>query len=399
MRILLLAPHPYYQERGTPIAVDLLVRALARYGCKVDILTYNEGANRSYSGVRILRLRPLIKVQNVKPGFSFKKLYLDMNMFFRLILQLTKERYDIVHAVEEAGFMAMIVCSVARKPYVLDVDSSMTSQLVDQYSFLAPFSLLLESLEALPARYARAVVTMCDELAKRALKHRRDGVFVLKDISLVDSAKDRAFNLRDIELSEDDDLRVAMYIGNLENYQGIDLLLESFVKVTRVDERVRLIVIGGAEQDVARYRARAMSLSIDSRCHFLGPRPVGDLGAYMRLADVLVSPRIRGTNTPMKIYSYLDSGIPVVVTNLRTHTQVVTNDLAFIAEPTPEDFSAKILKAISDPESAHAKSRAARAYVRREHSHEAFQSKVQELISYVEKHVHTPPRAVRSRWS
>jgi glycosyltransferase involved in cell wall biosynthesis len=240
---------------------------------------------------------------------------------------------------------------------------------------------------------------MCDELAKRALKYRRDGVFVLKDISLVDSAKDRVFNLRDIGLSEDDDPKVVMYIGNLENYQGIDLLLESFVKVTRVDDRVRLIVVGGAEQDVDRYRAKAMSLSIGSRCHFLGPRPVGDLGAYMRLADVLVSPRVRGTNTPMKIYSYLDSGVPVVVTNLRTHTQVVTNELAFIADATPEDFSAKILEAISDPDSAHAKSRAARAYVRREHSHEAFQSKVQELISYVEKHVRTPPNAVRSRWS
>jgi len=32
MRVLVLAPHPYYQERGTPIAVDLLVRALSQHG-------------------------------------------------------------------------------------------------------------------------------------------------------------------------------------------------------------------------------------------------------------------------------------------------------------------------------------------------------------------------------
>ena len=34
-RILLLAPHPFYQERGTPIAVDLLLGALSRRGCRV----------------------------------------------------------------------------------------------------------------------------------------------------------------------------------------------------------------------------------------------------------------------------------------------------------------------------------------------------------------------------
>ena len=40
-------------------------------------------------------------------------------------------------------------------------------------------------------------------------------------------------------------------------------------------------------------------------------------------ADVLVSPRLKGLNTPMKIYSYLDSGSAVLATRLRTHTQVL----------------------------------------------------------------------------
>ena len=46
MKILLLAPHPYYQERGTPIAVDLLVRVLSERGDQIDLLTYQNLGDR-----------------------------------------------------------------------------------------------------------------------------------------------------------------------------------------------------------------------------------------------------------------------------------------------------------------------------------------------------------------
>ena len=70
MRILLLAPHPFYQERGTPIAVDLLLRVLSRRGETVDVLTYAEGAGRIYPGVTIHRIAPLLFTRGTRPGFS-----------------------------------------------------------------------------------------------------------------------------------------------------------------------------------------------------------------------------------------------------------------------------------------------------------------------------------------
>ena len=44
MKILLLAPHPFYQERGTPIDVHLVIRVLSeRLNTEIDLLVYNEG--------------------------------------------------------------------------------------------------------------------------------------------------------------------------------------------------------------------------------------------------------------------------------------------------------------------------------------------------------------------
>jgi hypothetical protein len=38
-----------------------------------------------------------------------------------------------------------------------------------------------------------------------------------------------------------------------------------------------------------------------AQVHFLGPRPISTLDGLFRRADVLVSPRLKGLNTPMKM--------------------------------------------------------------------------------------------------
>jgi glycosyltransferase involved in cell wall biosynthesis len=62
----------------------------------------------------------------------------------------------------------------------------------------------------------------------------------------------------------------------------------------------------------------------------------------------LVSPRISGTNTPLKIYSYLQSGKPIVATNIYSHTQVLNSDVAMLADPCPESFAQGILSVLGN---------------------------------------------------
>jgi glycosyltransferase involved in cell wall biosynthesis len=66
----------------------------------------------------------------------------------------------------------------------------------------------------------------------------------------------------------------------------------------------------------------------------LATGPLEDLGAYLAQADVLVSPRCSGHNTPMKLYSYLAAGKAVLATRIRSHTQVLSDDCALLVEPT-----------------------------------------------------------------
>ena len=90
---------------------------------------------------------------------------------------------------------------------------------------------------------------------------------------------------------------------------------------------------GSRIRSPARASAAARA-GIEDATIFAGERPAEEIPAYLLAADVLVSPRSRGTNTPLKIYQYLRSGKPIVATRLLTHTQVLTDDTAVLTGAT-----------------------------------------------------------------
>jgi glycosyltransferase involved in cell wall biosynthesis len=101
-------------------------------------------------------------------------------------------------------------------------------------------------------------------------------------------------------------------------------------------------------------------------------------------ADVLVSPRCQGDNTPMKIYSYLDSDKAVLATDLPTHTQVLDKQVAAVAPPEIAPFSAAMTDLARDCDRrAHLAARAKRL-VQERYSFDAFKRRVNEIYDEVE---------------
>jgi glycosyltransferase involved in cell wall biosynthesis len=382
LRILFLAPQPYFQERGTTIAIDLLLQALAQRDDTVDVLTFHVGDDRAYPGVRVYRAVPLFAPSSVRPGFSWNKVYCDLFLFRDAIKMLRRQRYDLIYAVEEAGFMAMVLSRYASVPYVFDMDSSMAEQLTERFRWIKPLEPLLRWLETLPMRSAVSVVPMCEQLAQEARLHCSGSVHVLKDVSLLHQSTTAPSE--DLHRSLQIEGPLLMYVGNLELYQGVDLMLESMARLPARYAHARLVVIGGSEDAIAEYRQKAENLGVSPQVSFIGPRPVDALGDYLRQADLLLSPRISGANTPMKIYSYLDSGVAVVATALPTHTQVMSHEHAALTAPEPVAMADTIARALDDPERRVRLALQARALIKREHSKEAFRRSAHALFGEIE---------------
>ena len=381
MRILLLAPHPFYQERGTPIAVSLILQVVSKRGDEVDVVTFHEGQNPVYPGVTIHRIPSLFFAKGVRPGFSLKKLVCDAFLFLKVLQRVVKDPYDVIHAVEESVFMALVIKWVFGIPYIYDMDSSLAQQMVEKYSWLSKIKFLLNACEGIVIRHARAVLPVCEALAQVVRGNKQDNVMILHDVPL--SGKQTSQNRTSLKQELGLHGSLVMYVGNLEHYQGIDLLLNSFALVAEEDPDVNLVIIGGEEQDITRYAKMAEALQIYPRVHFLGPKPVEELGTYLAEADILVSPRIAGNNTPMKVYSYLQSGVPVVATDLLTHTQVMNDRVGELVRPTPEEFSAGLLRLLGNDRLRRQLGTAAQELIKTHFSFEAFSQKVNQLYDWV----------------
>ncbi|NNE08084.1 MAG: glycosyltransferase, partial [Gemmatimonadetes bacterium] len=104
----MIAPQPFYQDRGTPIAVRLVADALLSLGAQVDVLTYPEGEDLVVEGLTILRIRSILPIHHVPIGFSWKKVALDIALSNHLRKLLREVRYDAIHAVEEATLPAIL---------------------------------------------------------------------------------------------------------------------------------------------------------------------------------------------------------------------------------------------------------------------------------------------------
>jgi glycosyltransferase involved in cell wall biosynthesis len=291
--------------------------------------------------------------------------------------------YDLIHAVEESAFMAIFMKIMFHIPYVYDMDSSLPSQIADKYKCLRIVTGIMGAFEGMAVRSSLGVLAVCKSLEEIAVNYAPDKlVHRLEDISLLQSESERGEILRE---SLGIDSPVIMYIGNLEKYQGVDLLLESFELARSKGADAHLVIIGGNKEDIEKYKDQSRKADIGDRTHFIGQRAISQLGSFLEQADILVSPRIEGQNTPMKIYSYLESGRPVLATRLPTHTQVLDDQVSLLVAPEKEAMSEGLVLLINDQKLGHEIARRAKERVKQEFTYDAFKRKLLGFYQVLEK--------------
>jgi glycosyltransferase involved in cell wall biosynthesis len=383
--VLVLAPHPFFTERGTPIDVLLVMRVLAeRQNLSLDVVTYNEGEEVSLADVELHRIPDLWLTRGIRPGLSVRKLIADS--FFTLMAwkRMRRADYDLVHAGEESVFIALLFKRLYGIPYVYDMDSSIAQQLVEGQPLLRPFSAIFNALETTAIRQALACLPVCNALAELCERRGASRMQTLHDISQLERPDPSRSGWLVRELGLPEDCLIVLYSGNLETYQGVDLLLDGFARASHADERLHLVIVGGSPRDIRRYRKKSDRSGLAERVHFIGPRPFGDLHNLLAEADILACPRNRGINTPMKVFPYLHSGKPVIATRLYTHTQILTEEEAYLADATPEAFADGLLNLAADPELRRRLGSAGRAFVERDHTFEAHRRRLNGVYDWLE---------------
>lgn len=147
------------------------------------------------------------------------------------------------------------------------------------------------------------------------------------------------------------DKKVALYIGRLDGWKGVQTLFEA----AKLLPGIQVAAIGGEEGQVEAFKKRYPGVL------FLGYRPYKELPGNQQAGDVLVLPNT-GTDlvsarytSPLKLFTYMASGVPIVVSDLPSIREVVGEAEVYLVAPdSPEALAEGIKAALGDAKRATA---------------------------------------------
>ena len=179
------------------------------------------------------------------------------------------------------------------------------------------------------------------------------------------------------------DKNLVVYAGTLESYQGIDILIQAFIFVAKADPQAFLLIVGGSPEQTEFFSKLVAESGIVEQCLLTGRVEQSLAQNYANRAKVQVSPRRSGTNTPLKVYQQLASGVPLVATRIYSHTQVLDDNVAFLVEPEPEDLARGIIEALSNETEAKQKAKNAQLLYQEKYSRAVYTQKMINLLEFV----------------
>jgi glycosyltransferase involved in cell wall biosynthesis len=355
-RVLMIAPQPFFESRGAPFCVYQHIKALTTLGYAVDLVTYPIGKSVRLPGLRIFRAPAIPFVRSVKPGPSLAKIPLDITLFLTALLRLLRRKYAFIHTHEEGGLMGAALSRLFGCQHLYYMHSDL-SQVVVSSGFTHNAWLLrcVEAVQRFMIRKADAVIAFYPEIVKsaQALAPGKDIYQILPpalDEDLPAATRSDVERLRrELRLG---DGPVLLYTGTLESYQGIDLLIRSIPEVVAAHPAARFVIAGGKTDQVRKLQQLAGEWDVADSIRFVGQRPLEQMPAFMALADVLLSPRSKGTHTPLKLYTYLRSGKPILATDILAHTQILTPEIALLVPPTPQELARGAIELLDDKQQA-----------------------------------------------
>jgi len=347
-RVLYIAPQPFFEWRGSPIRVSYAVRALAELGYEVDLLVLPVGADREIEGVQIHRTANWLGIKKVAIGPSLRKAFLDVFLFFKALRMGFRNRYAVIHGVEEAGAIAVVVASLTGGRAIFEKHSDPSSYRGGALRNIVLW--LYSKVEAFSIRRASAVIATGPGLVEQARRVDPTGtVEHIFDIpsSLTEADAETTQRVRR-RLQADAATKLVLYVGSFAVYQGIDLMFDSIPLVVARNRDAKFVIIGGTAEQIENRRGWLAERDADHAVEFVGTVDPDQLPDYLAAVDLLLSPRIAGSNTPLKILDYLKAGRAIVATGSEANRLILDDDIALLAEPTSEAFAAAICELLED---------------------------------------------------
>lgn len=345
MNILVIAPTPYFSDRGCHIRILSEIEALKQAGHNPVLYTYHLG--RNMGNVATYRSIHIPWYKKTSAGPSWQKMYLDLFLLLKILFTYRKHNFDIIHGhLHEGAWIGYWVKLFLKKPLILDAQGSLTEEL-ERYHFIKH-----SWIKTFFTRLERKILARADHVftSSPALLTKLDHDFPdLKDkfSVLPDAVSQSAFEfskntstelaaLLNLDLTQP----VVIYTGSLLPAKGIDYLLEAIPLVLKTHPSTQFIIIG---------YPKLQKPTINKQVRLVGKVDYTTLFQYLALANIAVDPKPSTTSESSgKLLNYMAAGL-AVVTFANTNTQSVLNGTGLlVTDETAQGLAQGITSLLDD---------------------------------------------------
>jgi glycosyltransferase involved in cell wall biosynthesis len=138
---------------------------------------------------------------------------------------------------------------------------------------------------------------------------------------------------------------VAVFLGRLNRYQGVDLLLESIRMLKERGAAVHFLVMGFPDSE---HRRMAEQLGIADRITFTGRVDYARAPLYLCAGDVALSPKISATEANGKLFNYLACGLPTLVFDTPVNREILGDAGVYALFGDAADFADRLESLLRD---------------------------------------------------
>lgn len=357
LHVLVIAPTPFFADRGCHVRIFEEIRAVQARGVRATVCTYHIG--RDVEGVPTRRSLRIPWYNKLAAGPSWHKFYVDPLLALTVLRTCRRDPPDVIHAhLHEGIAVGWPAAKAFRLPLVADLQGSLTGELLE-HGFFGSGSWLhrgFDRLERGLLRLPSAFILGSPGVVEGALDEGEDlGAPTRVVVDGVDTSvfypASPGERLR-ARLSLPVDEKIVGFLGLLEEYQGTGVLLRAARIVLEEFDDVRFLIMG--YPNVERYRRMASDLKIADRVVFTGRVPYGRAREYLSACDVGVSPKRPITEGNGKLLNYMAVGIPVVATNTPVNREILGEDGVYADVDDPRSLADALLRVLRDDELARA---------------------------------------------
>ena len=364
MKILVIAPTPFFADRGTHIRILEEALALERRGHDITIATYHIGRDvraeidTKIDIRRILRL--LFWYKKLEAGPDWQKLILDV-MLIRKVFNLTRtKKPDIIHAhLHEGVLIGWVVKKILfwrKLKLVADFHGSLTKEMVSHgYLGAGLLKKIFTAVEKIIDNLGDSAITSSWENTEEIKSLRKDGKVetILDGVNLGYYAKigDKEFLRRELEMPRGK--KIISYTGALVLNKGIQNFLDAIPLVLEKTKDVFFVIAGFPIEGAERF---VEEKGIKEYVRLVSPLNYFELPKILAASDAGVDPKDSSTRQASgKILQYMAAGIPVVCYDRENNRRYLEEGGFYASKDDAEGLAQAIIKCIEEEESAKQK--------------------------------------------